>query len=79
MGTDFKDDRVAEMTDAMLGENHVVYAVITSQMKVYNNYYGLFPQGAIDRFENQLLANPHWRVLTHTPSLTVLELDPEAA
>ncbi len=79
IGTDFKDDRVAEMTDAMLGENHVVYAVITSQMKVYNNYYGLFPQGAIDRFENQLLANPHWRVLTHTPSLTVLELDPEAA
>ena len=79
LGTDFKDGRVNEMTDAMLGDNHPTYAVITAQMKVYNAYYGLFPPGAIERFENQLLANPHWHTLVHTPSLTVLVINQAAA
>ncbi len=79
LGTDFKDGRVDEMTEAMLGDNHPTYAVITAQMKVYNAYYGLFPPGAIERFENQLLANPHWHTLVHTPSLTVLVINQAAA
>jgi hypothetical protein len=77
LGSDFEDDRVERMTNSMLSEGKPMYAVITQQMKVYNDYYGLFPAGAISRFEEQLLANPHWRVLTHTSTLTVVQLELE--
>ncbi|MCB0911304.1 MAG: hypothetical protein KDB60_06790, partial [Propionibacteriaceae bacterium] len=77
LGSDFEDDRVERMTNSMLSEGLPTYAVVTQQMKVYNDYYGLFPGGAITRFEQQLVDNPHWTVIVHTPTLTIVQLDLE--
>ncbi|MFT4110313.1 hypothetical protein [Propionicimonas sp.] len=78
LGSDFTDDRVERMTTDLRYRRQPTWVVMTSQMKIYNDYYGLFPPGALDRFESQLLANPHWITRVHTATLTVVELDLES-
>lgn len=80
LGSDFRDpQRVTDMTDDLLYSGQPTFVVITSQMKAYSDYYGLFPPGAVDRFEQQLVADGRWIVRRSTPTLTVVELNLEAA
>lgn len=76
LGHDFMTtDKVDGMTTDLLYAQQPAMVVITEQMKWYAEYYGMFPPGAIERYEQQLIDNPHWTVITQTPTLTVLELD----
>lgn len=75
LGFDFRDtSKTDALTSDLLYAGNPAVVLITRQMKIYSDYYGLFPVGALSRFEQQLIHNRHWRVVIHTPTLTLVEL-----
>ncbi|TXK17098.1 hypothetical protein [Homoserinibacter sp. GY 40078] len=76
LGYDFRsDEKVTKMTDDLVAADQPAVVFITDQMKIYSDYYGMFPPGSIDRYEEQLRENPHWRLAEETPTLTFFELE----
>lgn len=78
-GADFSDTHLLdEATASLLKEKRPTYIIISEQGRIYNDYYGIFPAGALDRFQAQLLASPYWELTTQTPSLLVFQLKVDA-
>ncbi len=67
-------DSAADLTrvDDLLSSAHVpTYLIVTAQMKVYSDYYGLFPHGSIDRLQALLAASTHWTTVTATATVAI--------
>lgn len=66
--------RTNGLTADLLEEERPAVIIITEQMKVYDDFYGMYPPGAIERFEKQLLTDDRWRILESSDTITVVEL-----
>lgn len=73
VGSSFTDPAELEKVDRlMIGRPGVAnYLVISTQMKVYCDYYGIFAPGAMDRLRDLMLASPDWVVVHDSPDVTV--------
>jgi hypothetical protein len=45
------------------------YVMITTQTKIYSDFYGVYPQGALDRMGDQLKSHEGWTTVIDTPDL----------
>jgi hypothetical protein len=72
-------DATDTMTTELLATGRPVYVLVTQQMKDDADYYGLYPEGSIDRFAEQLSGNTAWKVVEASPGLELFELKTDGA
>lgn len=64
--------QLGKVDKLMVGRSGVPnYLIISTQMKRYCDYYGIFPPGALDRLRALMLSSPHWRLVHDSPDVTV--------
>ncbi|MBF4578620.1 hypothetical protein [Frigoribacterium sp. VKM Ac-2530] len=61
LGESFDDPAVErDLTSDLVFEGEPTYLLLTQQMRDYGDLYGLYPEGALDRFADQLDADDRW-------------------
>jgi hypothetical protein len=81
VGTDFRKASELDKVDKLMDDRITVpnYLVISTQMKIYCDYYGIFPAGALDRLRVLMLQSPHWKLVYDSSDVTVFLYQNHAA
>ena len=71
VGSDFRQPSQLARVDKLMTARLAVpnYLVISTQMKAYCDYYGIFPPGSLDRLRGLMLLSPHWKVVYDSPDV----------
>ncbi len=67
--------RVDELTEALVDTGAPATITITQQMRDRIRYYGIYPEGAVDRFVEQLRASGQWTPIVDEATIQVFRLD----
>jgi hypothetical protein len=73
-GSSFKSTEVVDTFTRQLADLRTdTYVMVTTQTKIYSDFYGAYPAGALDRLSDQLRVKEGWTTLIDTPDLQLFE------
>lgn len=75
-GQSFRDPAVEQkLTTALQGGGRPVYMLISQQMIDWARYNGTYPDGALQRFSDQIAADPRWTTVVAAPGVELYRLE----
>lgn len=73
-GTDLPS-RATDLTDDLARIGVPTFLVFTEEMTIYSDFYGVYPAGAIEGFEERMLADSRWHVVIQNPEVTIVSVN----